>query len=134
MSEHSPAPTPSRAVYGFAFHLASRTAFALYLLWGFVLPMLPPSVASLPYISQLPQPYWAVAIPIHACVALATFAFLIYPGINLTMTPAPDDMRTIRDSHSRRLPLKSKHTKGIPPVGDLDISHVCRTLYLNEDL
>ncbi|KAG8238053.1 hypothetical protein J437_LFUL018014 [Ladona fulva] len=133
MSEHSPAPTPSRAVYGFAFYLAACTGFSLYMLWGFALPLLPNSVKSLPFLSQLPQPYWAVAIPIHACVALAMFAFFIYPGINLMMTPPPDDLRVIQDSHSHYVPSSSQPVGGIPPVRDLHISEVCRILYMKSE-
>ncbi|XP_047101131.1 uncharacterized protein LOC124719961 isoform X2 [Schistocerca piceifrons] len=42
MPEHTPAPTPARAVYGFVLYLASVTSAALFLLWAYV----PPDVAS----------------------------------------------------------------------------------------
>ena len=32
--EHSPAPTPDRAVYGFVLYLASYSFLALYLAWA----------------------------------------------------------------------------------------------------
>ena len=53
-----------------------------------------------------PSKYWAVAIPIWALTALATFAFIIYPAINLSMTPDINDITTITDKHSR--PKKRK--------------------------
>lgn len=36
MAEPSPAPTPSRAVYGFAFHLITLLLLAAYFAWAIV--------------------------------------------------------------------------------------------------
>lgn len=36
MSEHTPAPTPSRGVYGFALYLTCVCSFGLYVIWAAV--------------------------------------------------------------------------------------------------
>ncbi|XP_044266987.1 phosphatidylinositol N-acetylglucosaminyltransferase subunit P-like isoform X1 [Tribolium madens] len=94
MPEHTPAPTPSRAVYGFAMFLSFRTFFILYLVWA----VLPEEWFRYVGITCLPQRYWAVAIPIFLLTVLAIFAFVIYPNLGLFMTPNVDDLRTIKDS------------------------------------
>ncbi|EFA04752.1 Phosphatidylinositol N-acetylglucosaminyltransferase subunit P-like Protein [Tribolium castaneum] len=94
MPEHTPAPTPSRAVYGFAMFLSFKTFFILYLAWA----VLPEEWFKYVGITCLPQRYWAVAIPIFLLTVLAIFAFVIYPNLGLFMTPSVDDLRTIKDS------------------------------------
>ncbi|KAK7866634.1 hypothetical protein R5R35_011540 [Gryllus longicercus] len=125
MPEHTPAPTPSRSVYGFVLYLSSWTAFILYVIWAFV----PDNVLHLVGVSYLPQKYWAVALPIYVGVSVAVFVF-IYPALNLMLTPPFNDLRTICDSHAVDVSVKPKQT-GIPPVSDIPISDVCKHLYLN---
>jgi phosphatidylinositol glycan class P protein len=98
MPEHTPAPTPSRAVYGFAMFLSFRTFFILYLIWAIV----PEEWFKLIGITCLSQRYWAITVPIFLLTVLAIFAFLIYPNLGLYMTPNIDDLRTIRDSTCAR--------------------------------
>lgn len=93
MPEHTPAPTPSRSVYGFVLYLGTQIFFFLYLIWALV----PEPYFEAINITYLPQKYWAVTIPIFLLTVLATFAFIIYPSINLCMTPAIDDIRTVKD-------------------------------------
>ena len=60
--EHSPAPTPIRAVYGFVSYLLSSAALAAYLVWLLV----PQAYLEAAGLSEVfPQKYWAVAIPIY---------------------------------------------------------------------
>nr|CAD7193791.1 unnamed protein product [Timema douglasi] len=118
MPEHTPAPTPSRSVYGFVLYLSSYSALSVYLVWAFV----PDNILHSIGLTYWPQKYWAVAVPIHLCVALALFAFLIYPSINLIMTPPLHDMRTITDPHAININGKKVPPDGIPPVSDIPIS------------
>nr|CAD7437640.1 unnamed protein product [Timema bartmani] len=118
MPEHTPAPTPSRSVYGFVLYLSSYSALSVYLVWAFV----PDNILHSIGLTYWPQKYWAVAIPIHLCVALALFAFLIYPSINLIMTPPLHDVRTITDAHAININGKNVPPGGIPPVSDIPIS------------
>lgn len=129
MPEHTPAPTPSRAVYGFVLYLGFSTAFALYFVWA----VIPDSVLHSVGLTYWPQKYWAVAIPIHIGLGIALFAAIIYPAINLTMTPAFSDMRTITDPHAPSLDEKKNPDQGIPPVSDIPISQVCRDLYMDSN-
>ncbi|KAJ3654952.1 hypothetical protein Zmor_014102 [Zophobas morio] len=98
MPEHTPAPTPSRAVYGFAMYLSFRSFFILYLVWA----VIPDEWFKLVGITCLPQRYWAVTVPVFLLTVLAIFAFFIYPSLGLLMTPNVDDLRTIRDTTSTK--------------------------------
>lgn len=61
MPEHTPAPTPSRAVYGFVMFLSFNIFFILYLVWAIV----PEEYFERIGIDFLPQRYWAVSVPIY---------------------------------------------------------------------
>lgn len=94
MPEHTPAPTPNRAVYGFVMYLGFKLFFILYLIWIYV----PTSWLKSLQITYFPSPYWAIAVPIFILTALTIFAFIMYPSMGLLMTPNCDDLRTIHDS------------------------------------
>ncbi|KAJ1524841.1 hypothetical protein ONE63_009709 [Megalurothrips usitatus] len=126
MPEHTPAPLPSRAVYGFVLYLGSRSALGLYFVWS----ILPDSILHSLGLTYWPHKSWAVVLPIFGCVLLALFAFMFYPGLNFLLVPPVDDLRTITDSHS--IPLNLSLQSEIPPASDLPLSDVCRHLYLAE--
>jgi len=94
--EHSPAPTPSRAVYGFVMYLLSYSSLLLYLLWAFV----PDSILETFGLDFLPQKYWAVAIPVYLSVLFFSFVFVIYPCMGMLITPSLSDIRNVTDSCS----------------------------------
>lgn len=93
MPEHTPAPTPSRAVYGFALYLSFKLFFVIYLIWAVV----PEQWFEFLEITFMPQRYWAIAIPIFLLTILTTFAFVIYPNLGVVLTPDIDDLKTITD-------------------------------------
>lgn len=104
MPEHTPAPSPGRAVYGFALYLSFRIFFIVYLIWAIV----PENCFKLIGITCLPQRYWSVAVPIFLLSALWIFAFLIYPNVGWMMAPNVDDFRTICDSRNVEQRKKSE--------------------------
>ncbi|XP_034484315.1 phosphatidylinositol N-acetylglucosaminyltransferase subunit P [Drosophila innubila] len=89
MPEHSPAPTPHRAIYGFAFYMLFTVLFFIYVAWAY-LPV------ELELHSHLPDKYFAVFVPILILVG-ASFAFIIYPAINLSLTPNIDSISSVVD-------------------------------------
>uniref|UniRef100_A0A182P0T6 L antigen family member 3 n=1 Tax=Anopheles epiroticus TaxID=199890 RepID=A0A182P0T6_9DIPT len=93
MPEHTPAPTPGRAIYGFVLFFLFKTLFFLYVLWAFV----PTDWFDRLGLTYLPDKYFALFIPILALVAVTLFAFLIYPLLALSMMPDVDDRVTIAD-------------------------------------
>ncbi|XP_055706247.1 uncharacterized protein LOC129803581 [Phlebotomus papatasi] len=95
--EHSPGPTATRAVYGFSMFLLFKTLFIMYVIWAFVPDTILRDMLSLTY---LPDKYFAIFIPMLILVAVSLFAFFIYPGINLTITPHPCDISTVKDPFS----------------------------------
>ena len=114
LAQHSPAPTPSRAVYGFVLHLLSLGLLVLYLTWA----LLPPSTLSSLGLAFLPQQYWAVAIPTYLSVVFFTSVLVIYPALGMLGTPAGRDVRQVADwrtSYSAGRPLEG----AVPPLHDM---------------
>lgn len=101
MPEHTPAPSPHRAIYGFAFYLFFLTLFILYCLWAY----LPLKEWGLTY---LPDKYFAIWLPMLVLMGLAFFAFFVYPGINMTLTANIDEISSIVDV---KLVLKDEEFK-----------------------
>jgi phosphatidylinositol N-acetylglucosaminyltransferase subunit P len=97
MSEHTPAPTPSRAIYGFALYLLFKSLFITYVVWVFVPEDFMHTKLGLTY---LPDKYFALYIPILVLCAVTFFAFFIYPSLSLSMTADIDHVSTIRDKFS----------------------------------
>jgi|NOAtaT_7_FD_contig_21_10048808_length_818_multi_4_in_0_out_0_1 phosphatidylinositol glycan class P protein len=118
--EHSPAPTPSRAIYGFVLWLISYCCLITYLVWAFI----PEPWLHSAGLTYWPQTYWAIAIPAFITTGILIFAFVLYPSINLLLTLPLDDIRTVRDDHSKFIP-----GPGIAPISDLPLTQVCRRLY-----
>ncbi|XP_030376435.1 phosphatidylinositol N-acetylglucosaminyltransferase subunit P [Scaptodrosophila lebanonensis] len=90
MPEHSPAPTPHRAIYGFAFYMLFTILFIVYVAWAY-LPV------ELGLHSYLPDKYFAVFIPVLALVGAWFFIVFIYPAINLSLTPNIDAISSVVD-------------------------------------
>ncbi|XP_077293637.1 phosphatidylinositol N-acetylglucosaminyltransferase subunit P-like isoform X1 [Arctopsyche grandis] len=152
MPEHTPAPTQARSIYGFILYLASSTLLVIYLCWA----LIPDEILNSMNIYYYPQKYWAFAVPMQLLLALSLFAFIIYPCLNLSMTPNIDSMNTIADNFSLKqnnqdsqqvydfcdcsnktkcflgkavISDSENKLKKIPHVEDLDIVDVCRILY-----
>jgi len=99
MPEHTPAPTPSRGIYGFVIYLIFATLFILYFLWAFIPLSFYEDILG---ITELPNKYFALFIPLLVLTATTLFAFCIYPSIGFLMTPNIDSINTITDSSSIR--------------------------------
>lgn len=96
MSEPTPAPTPNRAVYGFAWFLFFKTLFILYVCWALLPEYILHDVLGLTY---LPDKYFALFLPILVLCALTIFAFLIYPPWNLRLQDNLNNIHTLKDKH-----------------------------------
>lgn len=112
--EHSPAPTPERAVYGFVLYLLSYSALGLYLSWA----ILPDQILAQMGLEFLPQKYWAVALPIYLSVVFLCFVLVIYPSLGMIHTLSPSDIRNVTDGSAVYHPTKSS-PGAIPPVQDI---------------
>ena len=127
--EASPAPNPSRCIYGFVLMISSVCCFILYFLWA----VIPSSILVSLGLEYFSSKLFAVAIPYACCIGLVLFASVIYPTINKMLTEAPDSINVLIDSQSRDppndFPFNDKMTKGIPPVCDLDVEEISQLLY-----
>lgn len=128
MTDSLPTPTPSRANYGFALYLASNSALGLYLIWTLVPDFILESIG----FTFLPQKYWSIAVPIHACVTLALVAFIFYPALNLTLVPKSNDMSIMTDSFAKYRKVEV-HPDAVPPISDIHLSEVCQKLFLQDN-
>lgn len=157
MPEHTPAPSPSRGVYGFVMYLSFQLFFIFYLIWA----LIPEKYFMQIGITFMPERHWAITVPIYFLTVLTIFAFVIYPSLGLCMTPNVDDLRTIKDKYGSEKEAKGivlkKHddkiecicvnknscykdsyektqmhivNKFIPDLQDLDICEVSEHLYL----
>lgn len=158
MPEHTPAPTPARSLYGFFMYVFSNMMLGIYLIWAFI----PDSWLHYFNIYYYPVKYWATAVPIQCLVALTLFTFFIYPSFNLILTSTIDSINTIRDPFSHYTHVIKKNPCGssqvskcscvdgnrcmknsiptpreikentVPPLRDLNISFVCKKMYLKK--
>ncbi|BET00596.1 PIG-P [Nesidiocoris tenuis] len=119
--QNSPAPTPSRASYGFALYLASSSGFMAYCCWALDMDNITFGKLGITY---LPQVYWAVALPVHILVTLALTVFIIYPGLNLMVSRDFDEQQDFPDIAALHGPTS------VPPLKNLAMTRVSRTLYL----
>ena len=124
--ETGPAPTPSRAVYGFLLYVSSVLAAVVYLTWALV----PPRWLTALGLDYWPQQLWALTVPTTLLIALLLFVLVIYPLLGLVDAPGLGDPRIHTDEFS--LPERPTAEGGIPPVSDIPLSEVCRHLYLDD--
>lgn len=87
MPEHTPAPTPHRAVYGYAFYILMFSLFVFYVFWA----LFPTKELGFVY---LPDKYFAILLPMLFLVAISFFVFIFYPAANISLLPKIDDITT----------------------------------------
>ena len=114
-------PVPYRAIYGFALWLISYLFLGLYIVWAFISE----EYLHLFGLTYWPQKYWAVALPAYIFTGFLLFGFVIYPSINLLITPTMYDTKTIEI-----YPVDTARIPGIAPISDIPLTEVCETLYL----
>jgi len=122
--EHSPSPTPERAIYGFVLYLASFVGFATYIIWAYI----PDSWLHSVGLTYWPQKYWAVAVPVYLCTTII-LAYFAYIGLIFLKTAPITDISTITDDKAFYTCEINKNHEGLPPLRDLDISSVNHLLY-----
>ena len=129
----TPAPSPSRCIYGFVMYIACCSCLFLYSLWV----LTPSSWLVFLGLEYFTSKYFAIALPATICTGIIVFGFLVYPAVNLLLTHPPDSINVLIDEESRQ-PLrpdfyypasKQALVNGIPPVSDLDVEQTCKILY-----
>ncbi|XP_063409718.1 phosphatidylinositol N-acetylglucosaminyltransferase subunit P-like [Mytilus trossulus] len=128
MPEHSPSPTPERAIYGFVLYLLSYVIFFTYVIWAYV----PDEWLYAIGLTYLPQKYWAIALPTFACVTFL-LAFPFYMGIILIQTPSLSSHSVSTDSYTRRRPSEDIPEDAIPPLYDLTTEEINQMLQITND-
>jgi len=127
--EHNPAPTPSRAVYGFTLFLLSKFCLVMYLLWV----LLPDSTLHSIGLDFFPQKYWAVAMPLYLCLTFFIMVVIVYPSLGRLHCTHPWDQYNpvgAKDMYTiYRKDLQEEPAGGVPPVHDMEPHEILQ--YLN---
>lgn len=121
LSETKNTPAPYRAIYGFVLWLVSYVFLIIYIVWAFISE----EWLHIFGLTYWPQKYWAVAIPAYIFTGILLFGFVIYPSINLLITPPLNDLRTVLDEN-----CAFTAGRGIAPITDIPLIKVCENLYL----
>ncbi|XP_027196906.1 phosphatidylinositol glycan anchor biosynthesis class P [Dermatophagoides pteronyssinus] len=129
-----PAPNIGRCIYGFVLFLVSIVSLVIYYLWAFI----PRYLIEMTGITYFPSKYWAISIPIFFLMFILLFGFVLYPAINLFLTPSLTNVSTIYDRYYCKADLKSFNNngdwnQGIPHIKDLPLDFVCQKLYLKKN-
>ncbi|KAK2181626.1 hypothetical protein NP493_389g03047 [Ridgeia piscesae] len=124
MSEHSPSPTPGRAIYGFVLYLGAFVGLGLFLIWAYV----PDEWLHAVGLNYWPQKYWAVAAPTYLCMTIV-FLVVFYVAYNFMLTPPLDSIHTITDEYAKPVTKRKLPVGSVPPIGDLSIEEVNTALY-----
>ncbi|XP_028900378.1 phosphatidylinositol N-acetylglucosaminyltransferase subunit P [Zeugodacus cucurbitae] len=85
-----PAPTPYRAIQGFACYLCSLMLFGFYIFW-----VLTP-LKQMGF-DDLPHKYLALSTSNVLSLLMVMIYYVFYPAINLAMTPDVDGIATVID-------------------------------------
>ncbi len=134
-AEHSPAPQPERAIYGFFLLFSSVIAFIVYVLVSYM----PEQAAA--HFNYLPDKYWSIALPAQLiCVVVAIVP--LYIAMNMMSVCEPYSTSSIRDKYSLRKKTECarcdketstttmKIATGIDPVYDIPLTDICQYLYI----
>lgn len=126
-SEHSPAPQPERAIYGFFLLVSSLAVFLIYV----GISLVPQSWPV--YIEYLPDKYWSLAVP--AFIALLTlFVVPLYCSLNAMRVNDLDSKYAIRDECSLTRESQTRRdfsSDSIDPIYDIDIKEINKFLFEN---
>lgn len=125
--EHSPAPDPTRAIYGFFLSASAIILFIVYL----ILAYLPDEWLIKIGWNYLPQKYWFIAIPAYLVVIFITILFG-YITLNMRLVNEPSSLSTIQDKYSNFHIRNFKHKpESLPPIHDIPITEICEMMYLD---
>ena len=133
-AEHSPAPQPERAVYGFFLLISSLFAFLIYVLISYLPDWIFVDIIGWDY---LPDKYWSIALPAYIII----FTLMILPfyfTINMTKVNDLDSIDSIKDEYSLTKESQLKlnrdrlESNAIDPVYDIPITDICDYLYNNK--
>jgi phosphatidylinositol N-acetylglucosaminyltransferase subunit P len=126
-AEHSPAPDPTRAIYGFFLSVSAIILFVLYI----ILAYLPDEWLIKIGWNYLPQKYWFIALPAYVVVIVITILFG-YITLNMRFINDPSSLNTIQDKYSNFHIRNMNHKpESLPPIHDIPISEICELMYLD---
>lgn len=128
-SEHSPAPQPERAIYGFFLLFAAIAVFVIYL----VLSIAPDYLLAEYELDFLPGKYWLLAMPAFVAL-LILFVVPIYCSLNATHVCLLDSVYAVHDEASltrdTQINTRTTYTQdSIDPIYDLNNRDVNKFLF-----
>ena len=126
--------TAAAAVYGFVGLVLSVTFYVGWLLWS----LLPKEVLRSVGIHYYPSRYWAIAVPVYACVTFCAYV-VMYAGCIMVRIQPPNSFNSYTDNYAKELDDDELHhylpnAQTIPPLADIPLPAVNMILYAGEPL
>jgi phosphatidylinositol glycan class P protein len=127
-TEHSPAPQPERAIYGFFLLVAAIFAFLIYIIISFI----PDTAINELGWDYLPDKYWSIALPSFVVIALLMI-LPFYFSLNMRQVNEPACIHSVTDEHALDKQAQKRANayteSSIDPIYDIPISEINRFLF-----
>jgi phosphatidylinositol glycan class P protein len=127
-TEHSPAPQPERAIYGFFLLVSAIFFFIVYLIISFIPE---PLINQLGW-DYLPDKYWSIALPSFVVIALLMI-LPVYFSLNVSQVIEPTSMYTVTDENALNKQAQKRANayteSSIDPIYDIPITEINRFLF-----
>lgn len=131
-AEHSPAPQPERAIYGFFLLVSAIFTFILYLIIAYVPHDVFEHELGWDY---LPDKYWCIAVPALIIISLL-MVLPIYMSINMKIVNDPESINNITDEMAldkqTQISANPYQDYSIDPIYDIPITDINRFLFLRQ--
>lgn len=143
--EISEGPT-QKSVYAFVGWITTIVFYIIFLIWAYTpdnilhsfgityypsrLILFPSFISFLISFIYLFYRYFAISIPAYIIIVYL-LSVVLYIGINMMITPDPEEICTIRDQYTRYVPnsfIRYNSRDGIPDIGDIDPRYVSKIL------
>jgi phosphatidylinositol glycan class P protein len=127
-TEHSPAPQPERAIYGFFLLVSAIFSFIIYLVIAFI----PETAINQLGWDYLPDKYWSIALPAFIILSVL-FVLPFYFALNVAQVNELSSAYTITDEQAldkQAQKLANVYTESsIDPIYDIPIDEINTFLF-----
>lgn len=131
-AEHSPAPQPERAIYGFFLLISSLIAFILFV----AVSVTPDSWLDYYQLDFLPGKYWSIAAPAFL-ILIVLLILPFYYTLNMTKVNPLEVLTCVKDEQSlskcNQRARDVKYSKySIDPAYDIPVEEINRFVFMKD--